>query len=916
GISTMWASSVNTVFLAAASGMIFTNSPALVPEITVEQPAATALQSGKDTIDFGPAVVPGNAVRTFTVRSTGSADLTGLSITKSGTHANDFAVGALGATTLAPGASTTFEVTFTPSADGARTALISIASNDLDEPLFTISLTGTGQVAVSFSTHPVSKSVNPNTAVSFTCVVAAGVTKPITYQWQKYNIGITAWENVTGATAASYTIPKALEAHEGDYRCMATNPVSAVPSNAATLLVNEPVAITSQPLPLTVGTGSSFSFTVATTGSEPKKYVWRRNGAAIAGAPNLPTYTVNAAQIAHAGDYSVIVSNPVNTLTSANANLTVIDTAAKTVKASAGTKAVLTASYSGKPTGFVWKKGGDALPADFRYTYVKNVLSIAACQVTPSDDSGMYTCEITGLDGNSVTSTVNLVVYNDLPEVTGVEPLAMPDAMIGDPTYSHQIPFNPSPLKSPTSFTAAGLPTGLTCNATTGLITGNPSVALTANKTYSVTLTATNARGKSAKKANLTVKALPSATVGVYAGPVERSPALNNNLGGRFELTTTTNGSFTGKVVLGKTSYAIKGRLISDVSGTAAPSGTAIIKRTLPLANLTVSFRFDPDNHVLQDCDITDATAHVAFAAWHKRWGTVMSSADSDDLKTYLGYYTFGIVAPVPAVTPPTTASEIHPQGVGYGAFTVGASGALTAAGKLADGTAFTSATFCGPRGEVLIFQTLYTSLGSILGTLDITQGTAAHTPAYGDNTLDGGISWLRPQMLGTNRVYRSGFGPLDCEAAGGRYVPPLKPALLFGVADDGVTNNATLAFTEGGLSGTTTDPVGTQTKPDVEVRIKSSGVFVPTNPRGTTLTLAPTTGLFSGKATLIDANPAKPGTNITRVLNYYGIVSRDGGGQFRGYAFFFLARRPDELSTQTITTTDQLSGQVVFEKK
>ena len=50
-----------------------------------------------------------------------------------------------------------------------------------------------------------------------------------------------------------------------------------------------------------------------------------------------------------------------------------------------------------------------------------------------------------------------------------------------------------------------------------------------------------------------------------------------------------------------------------------------------------------------------------------------------------------------------------------------------------------------------------------------------------------------------------------------------------------------------------------------------------------------------------------------TRTPYYYGMIIRDGS-VMRGYGFFLLPRRPD-LATQTVLTTDQLSGQVVLEK-
>ena len=86
-------------------------------------------------------------VQTFTVHNGGSADLNGLAVSKDGTDAADFSIGTLGATTLAPGTSTTFSVTFTPTSIGVRNAALHIASNDTDENPYDLSLLGNYNLA-------------------------------------------------------------------------------------------------------------------------------------------------------------------------------------------------------------------------------------------------------------------------------------------------------------------------------------------------------------------------------------------------------------------------------------------------------------------------------------------------------------------------------------------------------------------------------------------------------------------------------------------------------------------------------------------------------------------------------------------------------------------------------------------------
>jgi len=114
------------------------------PDIAVDQPLGTLLVDGSSIIDFGqtPAGTPKNL--TFTIRNTGSADLTGLAITKTGPHAGDFAITNPSVTSLVANTGTTFSVSFTPSGSGIRGMVIHIDSNDPDESPFDIGIIGTG----------------------------------------------------------------------------------------------------------------------------------------------------------------------------------------------------------------------------------------------------------------------------------------------------------------------------------------------------------------------------------------------------------------------------------------------------------------------------------------------------------------------------------------------------------------------------------------------------------------------------------------------------------------------------------------------------------------------------------------------------------------------------------------------------
>lgn len=90
------------------------------------------------------------------------------------------------------------------------------------------------------------------------------------------------------------------------------------------LFVGTPPGISSQPSSQIVAQGQKASFLVGTTGSPPFSFQWRKNGVNIPGA-TAGTYSINSAQVANSGDYSVTVSNPWGAQTSVSATLTVCD---------------------------------------------------------------------------------------------------------------------------------------------------------------------------------------------------------------------------------------------------------------------------------------------------------------------------------------------------------------------------------------------------------------------------------------------------------------------------------------------------------------------------------------------------------------------------------------------------------------
>ncbi len=164
---TTWVDGTNEVVLAvrnpdnegpSAGGIAFRMDVTVLqtdlPEITVSGNGnaianRTLAVQVADATDFGAQAVGGGMeTHTFVIENTidrENLELDGLPfVTVGGLHASDFSVSQPAEHSLTGGSSTSFEVTFAPSAPGLRTALIIITHNDLPENPFVFTVQGEG----------------------------------------------------------------------------------------------------------------------------------------------------------------------------------------------------------------------------------------------------------------------------------------------------------------------------------------------------------------------------------------------------------------------------------------------------------------------------------------------------------------------------------------------------------------------------------------------------------------------------------------------------------------------------------------------------------------------------------------------------------------------------------------------------
>jgi uncharacterized delta-60 repeat protein len=142
-----------------------------------------------------------------------------------------------------------------------------------------------------FLTQPASSTINQNQSVILSVTLQG--TGPITYQWYQGDSGVTT-SPISGAVSAGYTTP-ALTGTQFRYWVRATNPVGNSDSSTATITLNQPPSITTQPISGTVLEGENVALSVVAAGTGTLSYQWYRGAV---GNVTVPVGT-NSATLSH-----------------------------------------------------------------------------------------------------------------------------------------------------------------------------------------------------------------------------------------------------------------------------------------------------------------------------------------------------------------------------------------------------------------------------------------------------------------------------------------------------------------------------------------------------------------------------------------------------------------------------------------
>ncbi len=237
--------------------------------------------------------------------------------------------------------------------------------------------------------------------------VQAESSEPLSYQWLKDGV------NIPAATSYTYIIPATSLNDTGSYSVQVANNCSQIESEAAVLDIIARPKILLQPTNLKICLGAAATFEVKAENTEPLAYQWLKDGIEIPGAA-ADTFTIDLADIADVGSYSVLVANNCSQIESEAANLDIIatpqilaqPTSQRVCQGTTATFAVQ--AKSSEPLSYQWLRDGKEIPDAVTESY-----SIPAASLS---DTGSYSVLITNNCSQIESEAVSLDIIV-MPEI-------------------------------------------------------------------------------------------------------------------------------------------------------------------------------------------------------------------------------------------------------------------------------------------------------------------------------------------------------------------------------------------------------------------------------------------------------------------------------------------------------------------
>ena len=233
-----------------------------------------------------------------------------------------------------------------------------------------------------------------------------------------------------------------------------------------------------------------------------------------------------------------------------------------------------------------------------------------------------------------------------------------------------------------------------------------------------------------------------------YGGLFYETDGVELGRSGAITLTTSSSGSYSGKLQLGASSYSFTGSF--NVLGQA--TNTIIRKGAVSLGLTLIG---NPNDSNVITGTVTDG------ATWSADLRATRAAYNAQNGPPP-GNYTL--------VFPGTNGNAQLPAGNGYGTVNISTAGKLKFSGSLADGTKISQSAALSANGEWPFFDSLYKGQGQILGWLLFTNSSPA--------TLSGNVNWIKsPTACG--KFYTNGFN-FESAAMGSFFNPAANPLIGF----------------------------------------------------------------------------------------------------------------------------------------
>ncbi|WP_432671819.1 choice-of-anchor L domain-containing protein [Flavobacterium sp. SM2513] len=606
-----------------ATGLQIQGTPNAIVSYTkdgVTQPDATLSNAGTFTIDTGIQTVTATTTYTYALTNVVSNSTPPCSNAITGQTAN-LTVNALPTATITAvnpsvceGTAATLNFAGTPNAtitysnggvnlttilnnagtSVVTTALLSAATTFTlvsAEVTNTIlcSNTLTGSVIITIDENPVitaqptGATICINGTHTFT-VVATGAN--LTYQWYKNGAG----NPIATATNASYTVANATAASAGNYTVVVTGSCGTpVTSSAATLIITQETLIATQPQPsTTVCVGQPISLSVAATGTG-LTYQWFLGTTSLIGETST-MLNIGSATTANAGTYSVVITNPCQTVTSANAvvivnELPVIVTQPVGTTICEGQGISLSVSATGTGLTYQWFRNGTTIPSATSSTYTDATVTLA--------EAGNYTVRVYGvctpagvLSAIAVINVNQGVTFTQQPEANTIvcsgEPVSLSIATTGGTGVSYQW------FKGSTAIAGA---TGTTYTMSSTVVADSGS--------YTCVVTVASCGTKTSNAAVVVVNQAPAITtqpqgkeICVGENVTFEVVATGTNLTYQwYKGTTAISGATTSNYTISNTVEADSGNYYCTIKSASCPdintNVVALLVKPLPFATIS-----------------------------------------------------------------------------------------------------------------------------------------------------------------------------------------------------------------------------------------------------------------------------------------------------------------------------------------